>query len=166
MKRKGSFHAGGVPRKRTRRAVDAADQSSTATPPSTDHPVLRRLYPQVTTLRYHLLSQLPRSSKNRRRRISQLGLSSPAQHAASASDADVELGQLLDATLVGSFPDAELEHSEHVAQERSREIETFTQQRSQAITGGTFKPGYLLQAEVGNVTRTIDLQARLSLFTS
>jgi hypothetical protein len=127
---------------------------------------LRRLYPQVITLRHHLLSQLPKSSKNRRRRISQLGLSSPVQDAASAHDGDVELGQLLDATLVGSFPNAKIEPSAHVAQERTREIVTFTQQRSQAITGGTFKPGYLLQAEVGNVTRTIDLQARFSQFSS
>jgi telomerase reverse transcriptase len=147
MKRKPTSHASGGPRKKAKRADPAS-----ATPSGPDHPVLRRLYPQVLTLRHHLLSRLPKSSKGRRRRIAQLGLTAQSRDDASTRDVDIELGQLLDSVLIGCFPDAELKHVEREAKERDRDIESFTQQRSQSISGGTFQPGYFLQSEVGRVT--------------
>ena len=154
MKRKRSSHVSGGSRKKARRAVEPADQSATATPSGPDHPVLRRLYPQVLTLRHHLLSKLPKSSKNRRRRISQLGLTSPAQDDAATCDVDTALGHLLDLTLVGCLPDTASNTQEQVAKELDREIERFTQQRSQIVSGGTFRPGYFMQSEVGLVTQS------------
>jgi hypothetical protein len=148
MKRKPNTHMGTAPSKKTKRAAESA--ASTA--PGPDHPVLRRLYPQVLTLRHYLLSQLPKSSKNRRRRLSQLG-ATPVQHDASAHDVDIQLGQLLDSALIGCFPATEPKNAAQEVKERDRDIENFTQQRSQNTSGGTFKPGYFLQSEVGRVTR-------------
>lgn len=144
MKRKAASHASGGARKKARRA-DAAGQSDTATRAGPGHPVLRRLYPKVVTLRHYLLSKLPKSSKNRRRRISQLG---PAQDDAPTCDVDNDLVRLLDSTLVGCS-DSTPSTQEQSAKERGREIERFTQKCSQSISGGTFKPGYFLQCEVG-----------------
>jgi hypothetical protein len=155
MKRKlGSRITGGA-RKKARRA-DHVNQSDTATTSGPDHPVLRRLYPQVLTLRHYLVSQLPKCSKHRRRRISQLGLALPDQNHALANDADTGLAQLLDSTLVGLSSDAGTESSTHVhaEKERDREIEHFTQQRSQSTSGGTFKPGYSMQCEVGTTLQS------------
>jgi len=148
MKRKPGSHASGGPRKKARRAGPPG-QSDTATPSGPDHPVLRRLYPRVVTLRHYLLSKLPNSSKNRRRRISQLGLATPAQKDASTCDVDSDLAQLLDSILVGCSTETASNTQEQLLKERNREIERFTQQRSQSVSGGTFKPGYFLQCEVG-----------------
>jgi hypothetical protein len=153
MKRKSGSHAGGGPRKRARRA-DHVDQSDTATPSGPDHPVLRRLYPQVVILRHYLLSRLPKSSKNRRRRISQL-VDTAQSPGSACDDDDLGIAQLLDSTLVGISSDTKCSSTqEQVARERKREIEHFTQQRSQSISGGTSKSGYLLQCEVGRVTQS------------
>jgi hypothetical protein len=149
MKRKRGS-ADGSSRKRARSAVRPAGQSAAATPAAEDHPVLRRLYPQIVTLRHHLVSQLPVSSKSRRRRISQLGQPAPAQDE-TAADVDHELGLLLDAALVGSSPHVKVVNETYTANERQVDIESFTQQRSQSGTGGTFRPGYFLQSEVGRV---------------
>jgi hypothetical protein len=123
MKRKPNTHMGTAPSKKTKRAAESA--ASTA--PGTDHPVLRRLYPQVLTLRHYLLSQLPKASKNRRRRLSQLG-ATPVQHDASAHDVDIQLGQLLDSALIGCFPATEPKNAAQEVKERNRDIENFTQQ--------------------------------------
>ncbi|KAL5121967.1 Telomerase reverse transcriptase [Pleosporales sp. CAS-2024a] len=115
--------------------------------PGPDHPVLRRLYPQVLTLRHYLLSRLPTSSKGRRRRIAHVGSAPRAQDDdACTRDLDLQLGTLLDSALVACFPNPEPKHTEHDARERERE--SFTQQRSQTVSGGTFKPGYFLQSEI------------------
>ncbi|KAF1845713.1 uncharacterized protein K460DRAFT_113633 [Cucurbitaria berberidis CBS 394.84] len=150
MKRKppGSPVGGGGPCKKVRPSVRAVDQSAHATTPGVDHPVLRRLYPQLLTLRHYLLSQLPTSSKSRRRRISQLGQATPAQDASSTHPADVQLGQLLDSALVGAFSKTSTGCEEQAAKERDQDVDLFTQQRSQGTAGGTFKPGYFLQSEI------------------
>jgi hypothetical protein len=110
---------------------------------SLDHPVLRRFYPALCTLRHHLLSRLPTASRSRRRRISILGLQDQGQ-AGVDIDVDIELARLLDSTLVGI--------SHHVdaadAKERDHDVNCFTQQLSQA---GTYQPGFLLQPEVGRL---------------
>jgi hypothetical protein len=146
MKRRDRSCANESPRKKARRAAEPTTSSGP------DHPVLRRLYPQVLTLRNHILLQLPKSSKNRRRRISQLGLSPTAQDDASTRDVDIKVAQLLDSTLIGCVSGAVPKNHEQEVRDRSRDIEKFTQQRSQDATGGTFKPGYFLQSEVGRVT--------------
>ncbi|KAH9860521.1 hypothetical protein J1614_011852 [Plenodomus biglobosus] len=147
MKRKHTNDATVMPRKKARRATDLLGQSASATPPGVDHPVLRRLFPRVLTLRHYLLSQLSNSSKSRRRRIAQIGQSTSALDATSKQPIDEELGRLLDTALVSTGTVASAETFEQITKERNRDIEIFTQQRSQGTSGGTFKPGYHLQSE-------------------
>lgn len=155
MKRKSGSCSGGGDRKKARHA-DPVNQSDTATTSGPDHPVLQRLYPQVVTLRQYLLSQLPKSSKNRRRNIAQIRVTAPAEIDASTNDADTGLAQLLDSVLVG-LPSAigyNTSPQADAVKERDREIECFTQQRSQNTSGGTFKPGYFMQYEVSTVAQS------------
>ena len=144
MKRKCTSHAGG-PRKK----AHLVDQSARATPSAIEQPVLQRFYPRLLTLRHYLLFVLPKASKNRRRKLAQLGRPIAAKGATSTCDPDSELGHLLDSTVIGGQDTAKVENEAELTRERDRDIETFTQQLSPAITGGTFKPGYFLQAEVG-----------------
>jgi len=148
MKRKRSTRAAVGSRKKPEQA---SGQSFSATPPSATHPVLQRLYPQVLTLRHHLLSRLPSTSKNRHRRISQLGHTATPQHPTPTHPLDAELAELLDLALVGSLASAEPDKQAQADQERDQDIEAFTQQRSQSTPGGTFKPGYHGQSEAGCV---------------
>lgn len=148
MKRKRISHTVGVPAKKARRAVDAPSQSASATPAATNHPVLQRLYPHVSTLRHYLLSRLHTSSKNRRRRISQLGTSTSPQDASSAHPLDADVAALLDSTLVGVTSTASTVSDEQATKDRDLDVGVFTQRRNQATSGGTFNPGYFLQAEV------------------
>lgn len=64
---------------------------------------------------------------------------------------DTHVAELLDSALVGSPARAEPEKQAQVNRERDQDIDTFTQQRSQGTPGGTFKPGYHEQSEVGCV---------------
>jgi hypothetical protein len=150
MKRKRSSHGGGGTRKKARHAVD---QSANATPSAATHPVLQRLYPQVFTLRHYLLSRLPSSSTTRRRRISQLGPATAAEGTDPTHDLDLDVAQLLDSVLIGSLVNPEPHKLAHVDEERDQDIEVFTQQRPQCTPGGTFKPGYFMQTEVGRVAQ-------------
>lgn len=148
MKRKRSAHnCAGVRKK----AKGADDQSTKATTVNATHPVLQRLYPEVLTLRQYLLSRLPSSSKNRYRKLSQLGHAIPAGDKNTADDLDNAVVQLLDSALVCN-PGVQLEKDKttSITEEREKDIEVFTQQRSQSTPGGTFKPGYYRQSEVGH----------------
>ncbi|KAF2684833.1 hypothetical protein K458DRAFT_27426 [Lentithecium fluviatile CBS 122367] len=143
---KRSAHVGGRTPKRAR---DAADQSAPATTPGVEHPVLSRLYPHVASLRHYLLSQLPSSSKNRRRKLTQLGLQHQSQDATAPRGIDIELGELLDSTLVGVVPKAADEVArKEAARERDRDLESFSQQLPPGTTASTSKPGYLPQSEI------------------
>lgn len=147
MKRKRSAHSCAGGRKKTK---GADDQSTKATTVNATHPVLQRLYPEVLTLRQYLLSRLPSSSKNRYRKLSQLGHAIPAGDKNTA-DLDNAVVQLLDSALVCN-PGVQLEKDKATSfsEEREKDIEAFTQQRSQSTPGGTFKPGYYRQSEVGH----------------
>lgn len=158
MKRKCTSHAGG-----SRKKAHVIDQSASATPPAIDQPVLQRFYPRLHTLRHYLLLQLPKSSKNRRRKLAHLGCQIANQLAAPASDSDYELGQLLDSTVIGEHKTAKPENLEQLKRECNQDIETFTQQLSPAITGGTFKPGYFLQAEVGHLPGPLRLLEKMQV---
>ncbi|KAF2794045.1 hypothetical protein K505DRAFT_361455 [Melanomma pulvis-pyrius CBS 109.77] len=144
MKRKRSAHVRDRPPKKAR---DALDQSALATTPGVEHPVLRRLYPDVFSLRHYLLSRLSVASKNRHRKISQLGKLDPSHHAAATRGVDMELGELLDSTLVGVPPTAAHASREEAAKARDGDIVGFSQQLLNSTTGGTFKPGYFQQSE-------------------
>lgn len=148
MKRKGAALVGGGPRKKSRTAVTSRGQSAPATHARPDHPVLRRLYPHVLSLRHYLLSRLPNSSRARRRRLSQLGLSISPEHASSTPEIDADLACLLDSTLVGHFQLPGPLDSDQAAQDLKRDIEAFTQQRSQGTSIGSLQPGNVLQSEV------------------
>ncbi|KAF2710295.1 hypothetical protein K504DRAFT_481429, partial [Pleomassaria siparia CBS 279.74] len=164
MKRNPSGQVVGRPPKRARHA--SLNQSVPATTPHVQHPVLQRLYPHVVSLRHYLLSRLPIASKNRRRKLSQLGkpdATAPATSNLLTSltrgvgvdvdidtnidiniDIDIELGRLLDSTLVGlstTSPTASPDKSKH------GDIVNFSQQLLKSSTGGTFKPGYFQQSE-------------------
>lgn len=144
MKRKQHVGTAEQSRKKARRATD---QSTNATTTGVDHPVLRRLYAQVHTLRHYLLSQIPKSSKGRRRRIDQIGNRLSSQNA-TTPDLDAELGKLLDSTLVATTTRSNDDHPEQRSKRLEQEVESFTQQRSSDTASGTFKPGYFLQTEV------------------
>jgi hypothetical protein len=135
-----------------KRPRGTADQSLAATTPAIEHPVLNRLYPEVASLRQYLLARLPLSSKIRRRKFAQVGLHRNDQNVTAI---DVELGALLDSTLVGVLAKhvSGVENAEAV-RERDRDLETFSQQLSPGTTGGTFKPGYFQQAEVSYILST------------
>ena len=150
MKRKRSTHSCAGGRKK---AKGADDQPTKATTVNATHPVLQRLYPEVLTLRQYLLSRLPSSSKNRYRKLSQLGHAIPAGDKNTADDLDNAVVQLLDSALVCT-PGVQLEkdNTTSFSEEREKDIEAFTQQRSQSTPGGTFKPGYYRQSEVGHTT--------------
>ncbi|KAH6866719.1 hypothetical protein BKA58DRAFT_210337 [Alternaria rosae] len=146
MKRKGSAHGCGGVRKK---AKGAGDQSTKAIAVNATHPVLQRLYPEVLTLRQYLLSRLPSSSKNRYRKLSQLGCAIPAGDKSTTDDLDNAVVQLLDSALVctaGVQP--QKDKPTRFTEEREKDIEAFTQQRSQSTPGGTFKPGYYRQSEI------------------
>jgi hypothetical protein len=108
-------------------------------PASVDHLVLRCFYPALCTLRQHLLSCLPTASRSRRRRLSTLGSQNHGE-----DETDVELAKLLDSTLVGVPRHVDAANTT----ERDHDVDCFTQQLSQA---GTYRPGYLLQPEVGRL---------------
>ena len=150
MKRKCTSHAGG-----SRKKAHLVDQSASATPAAIEQPVLQRFYPRLLTLRHYLLSVLPKSSRNRRRKLAQLGRPITTSEAISPCEPDVELRQLLDSTVIGERKTAKIDGEEQLTKERIRDIETFTQQLSPAITGGTFEPGYFKQAEVGLAQRHV-----------
>ncbi|KAJ4344797.1 Telomerase reverse transcriptase [Didymosphaeria variabile] len=134
---------------RSKKARLATDQSPVATP-AIEHPVLSRLYPGVLSLRHYLLSRLPASSKlkSRRRKISQLGIH-PGQGDIAPRGIDLELGELLDTTLVGVIPSSRAKKPEEATRERDGDLESFTQEVAASNgSAGTFKPGYFLQAEI------------------
>jgi len=145
MKRKRNAHPGGGPPKKARRP---ADQSAVATMAFVEHPVLARLYPDVLSLRHYLLSRLPASSKSRRRKLSQLGHQHLRDEGTAPRADDLELGELLDTTLVGALPTIAAEKREEAAKERDRDIESFSQQLPLTTSASTFKAGYFLQSEV------------------
>lgn len=117
-----------------------------------DHPVLRRLYPSVCTLRQYLLAQTAGSSKSRRRRLAQVGVPTRL-HASPTQQIDEEVGRLLDTALVATLDPAvpSLETSQQRARARDQDVAVFSQQRSPATTAttaATLESGYLLQSEI------------------
>lgn len=149
-KRNAPEPAGGRNNQRSKKARLTSDQSPVATIASIQHPVLSRLYPEVLSLRHYLLSRLPASSrlKSRRRKLSQLGIH-PGHQDTAPRGIDLELGELLDTTLVGVIPSSRAERPEDAARQRDGDLESFTQEVATSNgSAGTFKPGYFLHAEV------------------
>ncbi|KAI0535755.1 hypothetical protein GGR58DRAFT_426113 [Xylaria digitata] len=104
-------------RPRKRKRPTSADEFSTNTPVSKkrkdrngssqssmssrfQHPVLCQYYPHVQSLREYIITQLPPSSKIKRRKVSSVGIVTKP-FGAPLSDAERSLGSLLDTTLVG-----------------------------------------------------------------
>jgi hypothetical protein len=150
MKRKRSAHGSEGVRKKAKGAVDQPTAANAT------HPVLQRLYPEVLPLRQYLLSRLLSTSKNRHRKISQLGRATPAQATDTTDHLDNDVVQLLDSALVcTSEAAADKDGHARFTEEREKDIEAFTQQRSQSTPGGTFKPGYYMQSEVRRNTHQL-----------
>jgi hypothetical protein len=144
MKRKRKADVGIRQAKKPKHA--SAGQCANATPEGVEHPVLCRLYPQLLTLRQYLLSQLPTSSKKRRRRISQFGLTKHVCDSELTRRDDAELRHLLDSTLIGLSPKTYKPngHEDY----RARDIESFSQQLPESTVGSNFNPVHFLQPEV------------------
>ncbi|KAI0432941.1 hypothetical protein F5Y09DRAFT_300348 [Xylaria sp. FL1042] len=68
--------------------------------PRLRHPVLSQYYPHVHSLREYIITQLPSSSRIRRRKISTIGIVNKS-HNTLLSDVERSLGALLDNTLIG-----------------------------------------------------------------
>ncbi|KAI0486254.1 hypothetical protein F4859DRAFT_362594 [Xylaria cf. heliscus] len=109
------------PRKR-KHPTSSHDDASTHNPPfkkggsrvsvnsQVQHPVLSQYYPQVQSLRDYIITQLPSSSRIRRRRVSAVGIASKPD-GTPLSDIERSIGVLLDSTLIGlSKPTAEEDH--------------------------------------------------------
>ena len=111
--------------------------------------MLSRLYPDVLSLRHYLLPRLPASSrlKSRRQKLSELGAEHPSHGDTAPRGIDLELGELLDTTLVGVLPSAA--KPQDADRERSKDLESFSQEVSATNnSAGTFRAGCFLQAEV------------------
>lgn len=115
------------------------------------HPLLSLYYPQVLTLRNYLLSQLPLSSKSRRRRLASAGTHYRAPPNVGASEDqsntqrienDRALAKLLDATLVGQL------HMQWPNRDDSRvkELATFSQKVTSTV-GSSAGGGICSQTE-------------------
>ncbi|KAJ5677257.1 uncharacterized protein N7477_002890 [Penicillium maclennaniae] len=89
------------------------------------HPVISLYYRELLTLRQYLLTQLPVSSKLRRRRIASL--------ANSTAEPTQSLADLLDSTLVGVLKQS----TPRVDSERQRDYRAFTQSQSRSILVST-----------------------------
>ena len=123
---------------------------SATTTAGADHPVLCRLYPHVLSLRHYLLSRIPASEKNRRRRIAQFGRPTTGHHVPDEQHLDDRVLRLLDEAVVGTVaaPHSSTQDHGQTMRDRDHDIKVFSQQRSQSTNAGTFNPGYFLQSEV------------------
>ena len=144
MKRKRKADVGITQAKRPKHA--STGQCVNATLESVEHPVLCRLYPQLLTLRQYLRSQLPASSKKRRRRISQFGLTKHVCDSELTRRDDAELCHLLDSTLIGLSPKTYKPNGHEDS--RARDIENFSQQLPEPTVSSNFNAVYFLQPEV------------------
>ena len=113
------------------------------------HPLLSIYYPQVLTLRNYLLSQLPLSSKSRRRRIASAGTHYRASADVGASEDSTQriendgaLAKLLNATLVGQLPKQWPNRDDS----RLKELVTFSQKVTSTV-GSSADGGICSQTE-------------------
>ena len=107
------------------------------------HQILSRYYRRVTTLREYLLDRIPPTSKQRRRRIANLGMKqnpitvsnkpgtipTPLDHQQDINCKENDLVQLLDSTLIGVNEDP----NPAVTRERRQQYVTFTQSEERSF---------------------------------
>ncbi|TKA26334.1 hypothetical protein B0A50_05113 [Salinomyces thailandicus] len=134
MKRKRK-HGAEQPSKRPKRDLDMGAMAATL-------PLLRQYYPQVLTLRQHLASEGSKTSRKRRRKILQHGLSIGKE--ASQRHVDEGLRRLLDTTLVGAFDRVNAVSLESI----DKDISVFTQQVNDSTTTISPTQGALRQTEI------------------
>lgn len=90
---------------------------------SVSHPLLSRLYPQVQTLRDHVLSRLPASSRLRRKKIASVGLAEQSSgKTAMVNATEKDVARLLDTTVV-----AYSAHQEALPDDRWEKWNSFSQ---------------------------------------
>lgn len=99
------------------------------------HPLLRKYYADVVTLRDYLASRL---RKKRRRRLLQYGRDD--------SNDDASVCQLLDKTIVGTHAPVHIQDESIIVEE---DITIFTQQLSNAGVASSLVLGTFKQSEVG-----------------
>lgn len=98
------------------------------------HPLLRKYYIDVVTLRQYLSSRL---GKKRRRRLQRYGQ--------DTSNSDAGVSQLLDQTVIGTHAPVHVQDDSVIVEE---DITIFTQQLSEGATS-SLTPGTFKQSEVG-----------------
>lgn len=112
--------------------------------------LLTLYYPQVLTLREYLLSQLPQSSKVRRRKILSIGRDHQQQNLGNDKDSEVAL--TLDQTLIGVFA---LNDKDNADVERQKLWSSFSQRRSQGdsrVGEKSVLGSFVSQSEVGQIS--------------
>ena len=123
-------------RKRGKHGSSQVPKPSRSTEPLIKASVLAKYYPSVLTLRQYLLSRLPASSKARKKKIGYIGTGSQShgkgiksaevkEKDSNSHDRDLELGSLLDQTLVGVPKDAGM-----LDNRRVEKLHTFSQRSS------------------------------------
>lgn len=132
-KRKRKTHDDGCEAKRQR--LRGGDEVHPATS------LLRQYYPQVSTLRQYLASQLSKGSKKRRKKVLHYGLCVDG-----TDDPSLEVVGLLDTTLVGSPATCVLTDAESLEQDLS----VFTQQLETSTISVGPSQGAFKQSEVGD----------------
>lgn len=142
MKRKRSHGAAQQAVKKQRLDDDSKQKPS--------HPLLRKYYAEVVTLREYLASRL---TKKRRRRLQQYGRDG-LKH-------DASVCQLLDETIIGTHAPIRVQDESIVVEE---DLSIFTQQLSVADATSSLAPGSFKQSEVGVVFYLLEIHilSRLS----
>jgi telomerase reverse transcriptase len=122
-------------RKRASKAQRATKKPKLDDDPQPSHPLLRKYYADVVTLRQYLVSRL---KKKRRRRLQQYGQ--------DPSTSEAAVSQLLDVTVVGTFGPVHVQDESIIVEE---DISMFTQQLSDSGVTSSLTSGSLKQSEVG-----------------
>lgn len=141
-KRRRPLKAEAAPSKRVKVNEDAAASAAVR------HPTLSLYYPCVFTLREHVLSRLPASSKTRRRKVAALGRSATKSRSSvrEGTEGDIEavLVKLLDCTLVCR------RHNEPklAFDNREKKLRAFCQ-RTEGVDESSLLEGNTPQSEVG-----------------
>lgn len=135
-----------APCKRHRKGIDEAINACVT------HPTLSLYYPQINTLRDHILNKLPTTSKTRRRKIAALGLCDDDRNGCPELDGsygvDGGLAKLLDRALICKRPDG----LSIALEARQQDFLAFSQ-RNEGVDESSLLEGSTPQSEVSVYVR-------------
>ncbi|KAL9002381.1 MAG: hypothetical protein Q9188_004680 [Gyalolechia gomerana] len=132
-----------APCKRHRKGIDEAANACVT------HPTLSLYYPQINTLRDHILSKLPTTSKTRRRKIAAFGLCDEDRNGCPELDGsygvDGGLAKLLDRALICKRPDG----LSIALEARQQDFLAFSQ-RNEGVDESSLLEGSTPQSEIAD----------------